>query len=146
MAAAIVAIAIGGFALSMSAFGRFASSQAGPVRTAATLLASQTLRVAQNAWKYGSPGAVPSGTWQSSVPIAIPGARSTSAPVAITAAISNPGSGGAQISVTVSYTPDPGRHGDSGHVTLTGPLVVRAPLPGSTIAPAPLVAQPSGTP
>ena len=146
VAVALVTIAVAGSILSMGAFGRFSTHQAGPVRSAAMLLAEQTLRVAQDAWKYGSPGMAPSGTWQTAVPLHIPGASPTTAPVSVTTSISNAGAQGAHVKVDVQYTPDGQRSSDSGLVSISAQAQVEAPVPGATLLDPSLVPQPSGAP
>lgn len=121
LAGAIVAIAAGAWLSAASAFGRFATHQVSPARSAALLLAEQTLRVAQDAWKYGSPGSAPSGTWTT-------GGHTVQT---VTAG----GTGSSSVTVTVD-----------GIVTLHGTLSVKAPLPGSRIVPSTLIPQPSGAP
>jgi prepilin-type N-terminal cleavage/methylation domain-containing protein len=145
IAAAIICLAAGALLSAMAEFGRFSSHQAGPVRAAATLLAEQTLRVAENAWKYGSPGDAPVGTIETTVPVLGPNGA-TSAPVSVQTQISSASPASAQIVVTVLYTPEPDRVRDSGDVTLSGDLQMQSPLPGSTIAPASLIPQPNGAP
>jgi hypothetical protein len=129
----------------MGGFGHFATHQSGPVRSAAMLLAEQTLHVAQDAWKYGSPGSAPSGTWATTVPLNLPGG-SRSAPVTVTATISNAGAQDAQVTVTVQYTPDANHRNDSGHVSMIGQMRVKSPLPGATELNPSLIPQPSGAP
>ena len=110
------------------------------------LLAEQTLRVAQDAWKYGSPGMAPSGTRQTAVPLNIPGAGPTTAPVSVTTSISSAGAQGALVTVHVQYTPE-GRHSsDSGQVSISAQAQVEAPVPGATVLDPSLVPQPSGAP
>jgi type II secretory pathway pseudopilin PulG len=146
VAAAVLAIATIAFLCAIGEFGRFTSHQAGAVRSAATALAEQTLRVAQDAWKYGSPGSGPAGTFQTSVPLNVPGGAPASAPVSVTTNVGSGGAGSAQIDVTVLYTPDPDHMQDSGSVSLSGEAQVKAPLPGSTVAPAALIPQPANAP
>jgi prepilin-type N-terminal cleavage/methylation domain-containing protein len=132
IAAAIAAVAAGAWLSATNAFGRFAANQASPARSAALLLAEQTLRVAQDAWKYGSPGNAPSGTW-------------TAGSFTVQTVVSG-GAVSSDITVQVSYTPDPLRPADSGMVTLHGTLSVKAPLPGTRIVRPALIPQPSGAP
>lgn len=139
VAAGITAVAIAGVLFAMTAFGKYVRRQGGPARTAALIAAQQTLRVAQDAWKYGSPGSAPAG----SQTLALPYNDATSAPATITASIA--GSSPAQITVTVRYTPEPGRD-DPGIVVMSGQLTVKAPLPGSHVDRPGLVPQPSGAP
>ncbi|HET9095491.1 MAG TPA: hypothetical protein VFN37_02420 [Candidatus Baltobacteraceae bacterium] len=140
VAAGIVAVALGGTLFALAQFGRYVRQQGGPARTAALVAAEQTLRVAQNAWKYGSPGTAPSGTQT----IALPITEAAAAPATITTTIAGSGTS-AQITVTVRYTPEPGRN-DSGVVTMSGQLAVKAPLPGSHLERPGLVPMPSGAP
>ncbi len=144
--AAVVCVAVGGLISAMGVFSRFSTHQAGPVRAASLLLAEQTLRVAQDVWKYGSPGAAPSGNWQTTVPLDVPGAAATSAPVSVTTSISESDSQGAQLTVTVQYTPDPGHAADPGRISLQGQVRVKAPLPGASVVDPSLVPQPGGAP
>ena len=118
-----------------------AASGLGPGRNraAAALLAAQTLRGAENAWKYGAPGDAPSGSSATSMPV--PG--SGTVPVTISSAISSQTADGAAITITVSYPPE--RAGDSGAITVTGALRVKAPLPGSQVERPGLIPQPAGT-
>lgn len=146
IAVAVVALAIGGFVLAMGAFGRFSTHQAGPVRTAAMQLAEQTLRVAQDSWKYASPGTAPSGTWQTTVPLAVPSALPTTVPVTVTASVSNATAQSAQVTITVQYTPDANRSGDTGRISVSGVAQVKAPVPGATVLNPSLIPQPSGAP
>ena len=132
IAAAIAAVAAGAWLSAVNAFGRFAAHQASPARSAALLLAEQTLRVAQDAWKYGSPGNAPSGTME--------GGSFTVQTAVAGGAVSS------DITVNVSYTPDPRRPDESGMVTLHGTLSVKAPLPGTRIVRPALIPQPSGAP
>lgn len=146
IAVAIIAVAASALLFAMGETGRFSSHQAGPVRSAATVLAEQTLRVAQDAWKYGTPGTSPAGSVQTSVPILIPNNTATTAPVSLRTVITSSGADAAQIAVTVSYTPDPDHPRDPGSVTLNGNVQVKSPLPASTVAPAALIPQPAGAP
>ena len=133
VAAAIVAIALGGAVAAMAMFGKYVAQTDSPARRASLLLAQQTLRVAQNAWKYGSPGAAPSGTQIATLPNA-----------SVTTSIAGSGTS-AQITVTVRYTPDPA-HADSGVVSISGQLTAKAPLPGSELDRPGLVPLPAGAP
>ncbi len=146
VAVAVVAIAAGAVLSAMGEFARFSSQQAGPVRSAATLLAEQTLRVAENAWKYGSPGGTPSGSTQTAVSLLLPNGAATSAPVTLRTSVTSATTTSGQISVTVLYTPDPDRLQDTGNITLSANVQVKAPLPASTVAPAALIAQPANAP
>lgn len=141
IAAAIVAVAVCGALFAMASLGKYARRQGGPARMAALVTAQQTLRIAQDAWKYGSPGSAPAG----SETIALPINAATSAPATITTALASSGTS-AQITVTVRYTPEPGRSNDSGVVTVSGAVAVKAPLPGSHVDRPGLVPLPSGAP
>jgi hypothetical protein len=145
VALAIVAVAAGAWLSAGGAFARFSTHQASPVRAAAQLLAEQTLHVAQDAWKYGSLGSFPSGTWQTTVAPNAPDAAPASAPVTVETTVASSGQT-ANIAVTVQYTPDPKHPGDSGTVSLNGTLMVKAPAPGATLVRPALIPQPSGAP
>lgn len=145
VATAIVVMAAAGLLFAMGEFGRFSAHESGPVRTAATLLAEQTARVARNALKYGSPATAPGGSFATSVPVLVPGAAPTSAPVSVTMTISAVGTS-ADVRVTVRYTPDPNRIQDTGLVSIDAASAMQAPLPGSTISPQMFIAQPAGAP
>ena len=128
VAAALLAITLGGVFYALAAFGRHVAWQIAPQRRAAAILARQTLHVAEDAWKYGTPGNAPSGTQGGvSTTIALDGDSAT-------------------ISVTVRYTPEPGARGDSGIVAVSGQVEQRSPLPGSTIERPGLVPLPSAAP
>lgn len=141
VAAAIVAVAVGTALWAIAAFAKHVAQQGGPARTAALIAAQQTLRVAQNAWKYGSPGSAPAGSQSITLPLS----AATSAPATITTTISGSASP-AQITVTVQYTPEPDRSGDSGVVSVSGEVGVKAPLPGSQVNRPGLIPLPSGAP
>jgi hypothetical protein len=141
VAAALIAIAVSGAFYAMTAFGKYAAQQAGPARSAALIAAEQTLRIAQNAWKYGSPGAAPAGAQSITLPLS----TATSAPATITTTVASSGSS-AQLTVTVQYTPEPGRSGDPGVVRITGEVMQKAPLPGSQVQRPGLIPMPSGAP
>jgi len=136
---AIVSICAGALLLAISAAAKL-SAPPGRYRTAAALLAAQTLRAAENAWKYGSPGEAPSGSAPASM--TVPG---SSVPVAVTisSAISSETADGAAIEVTVSYPP--GQSGDSGTLILSGALRAKAPLPGSQLERPGLIPQPAAS-
>lgn len=135
---AIVSLCAG--ALLMAILASAASGLApGRNRTAAALVAAQTLRGAENAWKYGTPGDAPSGSASASMPV--PG--STAVPVTISSTIASETADGAAIAITVSYPPE--QPGDSGSITVTGALRVKAPLPGSRVERPGLIPQPAGT-
>ncbi|HEY8296928.1 MAG TPA: prepilin-type N-terminal cleavage/methylation domain-containing protein [Candidatus Baltobacteraceae bacterium] len=152
---ALVAIAAGGALWALAAFGKYGTHQAGPHRTAALAFARSLVGVAQDAWKYGQPGISPSGSWQTALPLAVPDAPPTTMPVAITAAyrqLQTPDPAGidptlpsAEVTITLTYPPDPD-HADSGSVSQRATLHVRAPAPGTRIAPAGLVPEPAGAP
>jgi type II secretory pathway pseudopilin PulG len=131
VAAAILAIAAGAALYALSSFGKYVAQQNSPQRKAALLLAQQTLRMAQNAWKYGSPGSAPAGT-------------QTTGFASVSTSLSG-GGATAQLSVTVRYTPAP-EHDDSGTVTISGELSAKAPRPGTQIDHPGLVPLPSGAP
>jgi type II secretory pathway pseudopilin PulG len=141
VAAGILAVAIAGVLFALTAFSKFIAQQAGVARMAALTLAQQTLRVAQNAWKYGSPGTAPSGSQAAVLPLSL----STTAPATLTSSVTMSGTS-AQMTVTVRYTPEPNRPGDSGVVSVTGDLVQKAPLPGSQVSRPGLIPMPSGAP
>lgn len=132
VATAIVTLVVGSALFALATFGKYAAHQGGKARTAALSLAQQTLRDAQNAWKYGSPGVAPSGTQIA----ASVGTVTTT--VAASASI-------AQITVRVTYTPD-ASYQDSGVVVLSGELQAKSPLPGAQIDRPGLVPQPAGAP
>lgn len=140
VAAAIVAVAAGAALYGVAAFAKYAAQQDGPARSAALVVAQQALRVAQDAWKYGSPGSAPSGTQS----IALPASAATTAPATLRTTISSTGSS-AQLTVTVTYTPQPGRN-DPGVVSVSASVVEKAPLPGSQVYRPGLIPMPSGAP
>jgi hypothetical protein len=80
------------------------------------------------------------------VPVLAPNSTATSVPVTLRTNVSAAGGASSQITVSVQYTPDPDHPQDSGVVTLSGDVQVKAPLPASTIAPAALIAQPTNAP
>lgn len=140
VAAAIIAVAVGGALFAIASFGKYVREQGGPSRLAALIAAQQTLRIAQNAWKYGSLGSAPAGSQN----IMLSLNSGTMQPATVTTRVS-PNGTFAQITVTVQYTPEPGRR-DSGVVTISGQVAQKAPLPGSQIDRPGLVALPSGAP
>ncbi len=140
VAAGLVAIAAGTVLYGIAMFGRFAGQQGGAARMAALLTAEQTLRIAQDAWKYGTPGDAPNGSQTISLPLS----ASTTQPALMTTTLS-PSGASAQITVSIRYTPEPGR-GDPGVVSVSGNVYAKAPLPGSQIDRPGLVAMPSGAP
>jgi hypothetical protein len=146
VAIAVVAVALGAAIGAIGAFGRATTHQAGPIRSAAMLLAEQTLRVAQDAWKYGSPGTSPSGSWSTTVPLNLPNGVSTTAPVTVTTTTSDTGAQSALVTVNVRYTPDPYHQDDPGAVSMTGQAQVRSPVPGATVVNPSLVPKPTGAP
>lgn len=137
----IAAMCAGTLVLALAGAAKFGARAGGPHRTAALLFARQTLRIAQDAWKYGPPGSAPAGTAGVSIPVAGPEATATTMPARISATIGDAGGTGASLSITVSYPPDSG-HADTGSVTLSGPLRAIAPLPGSQVERPGLIAQP----
>jgi len=146
VAAAVVAVAAGGALYALGAFARFASHEGGPARSAATAVAEQTLRTAQDAWKYGSPGNAPAGSQTLNAAVAIPGGPPASVPIAVTTTISSASGSQAQISVTAVYPADAGRPGETGSVTMNGSVVVKAPVPGTQLADPQAIPAPSGAP
>jgi prepilin-type N-terminal cleavage/methylation domain-containing protein len=142
---AVAGIAVGALAYAVGGFGRFATHQTGPVRAAASALAEQTLRTAEDAWKYGSPGTSPSGSIETTLPLVPPGGVPTGVPVTVTTAVSGASPTSADLTVTVRYPPDADHTEDRGTLTLRGAVHVKAPLPASTVAPASLVPQPAGS-
>lgn len=130
---AIVAIGAGGLLLAASAAAKL-SPDADRSRTAASLLATQTLRVAEDAWKYGSAGNAPSGTATALLPV--PGSNAP-LPVTISSAIEAQSADGAAISVTVSYP--------TGAITESAAVRIKAPLPGTQVERPGLIPQPNGT-
>ena len=146
IAVAVAGIAICGLISAMNGFARFAGHQASPAHDAAAQLADQTLRIAEDAWKYGSPGAAPAGTASVSVPLARPGAAATLMPMNVTTSVTNATASSAHIDVTVRYTPDPNRPGDRGAAGISADIDVAAPAPGARITESGLVPQPAGAP
>lgn len=140
VAAAIIAIAAGAAMFAIGSFGRHVAQQYGPARSGALLAATQQLRLAQNAWKYGSPGNAPSGTQRITLPLG--GGATTAATVSTTIA-SNGAS--TRVSLSVSYTPQP-NDADSGTISISQDLQAKAPLPGSEVEPPALIAAPTGAP
>jgi type II secretory pathway pseudopilin PulG len=131
---AIAAACAGALILALSSVPKSGSHATGRNRVAASLFAEQILRVAEDAWKYGSHGDAPSGTFETSIPN----------PVSVVSTITRNDSSGADISVTVSYTPDPG-HDESGSVTLRGKLRAKAPLPGARVEQSGLISAPQNS-
>lgn len=132
-ASGLIALAAGAFLLAAGNTARFAAHQAGPTATAARDLAQQTLRTAQDAWKYGALS-VPTGTAR----VALPGT--------LTSQLAAGAGGEAMLRITVTYTPDPDHSGDSGSVSISGTLAAQAPLPDSSVNAATPIPQPSGAP
>lgn len=145
IAVGLTAVATGALLLAIVTFSRFGSHAAGPNRSAAIEAAEQMLRVAEDAWKYGSPGTAPAGTVQIMAPLTPPGAAPTTIPLTISTTLSGAGATGAGLTVTVSYPPDPNRS-DPGIVTMSGRLAIEAPLPGSHVPRGGLVPMPDGAP
>jgi type II secretory pathway pseudopilin PulG len=133
VAAGIVAVAAASLLFALSTSGRFMSHQSGPLHEAALLLATQTVRDAQQAWKYGAPGGAPQGT----IPVTLP---PSNAPASLNVTLS-----GNRLHVQVSYTPDP-QHQDGGSVAIDALLEARAPLPGSRVDHPGLIPVPTPTP
>ncbi|MDQ2872393.1 MAG: prepilin-type N-terminal cleavage/methylation domain-containing protein [Candidatus Eremiobacteraeota bacterium] len=150
---ALVSIALAGALWSLGGFARYATAQSGPHRRAALAFADEQLALARNAWKYGAPGAVPAGTWQTTLPVAVPSAAPTTIPVTASASYQqlaavnpvDPTAVSAQLTITVTYPAD-GGHVDSGTLTAVSTLHVMAPAPGTQIEPSGTVPQPSGAP
>lgn len=134
VATAIVAIAAGGALYAFASFARYGSHVDGPHRAAAVRLANRTLRAAEDAWKYGSPGLSPAGTQTVADPY----------PASVTAKLSGVTPNTATLTVTVRYTPDPSR--DDGVVRLSSVLESQAPPPGSTLTQPGLIPAPATTP
>jgi type II secretory pathway pseudopilin PulG len=118
----VAALCVAALALAASGATKFAGRASGPNRRAALAFARQTLRTAQDAWKYGAPGWVPAGSTSALIPF----------PARITASLAPGGAETAAISITVEYSPDPTQN-DSGIVTLESSLRAAAPLPGTRI-------------
>lgn len=135
VATAVVAVSVGAMLFALGAFAKFGAHQAGPNREAATLYAQQTLRIAQDVWKYGPQNGVPSGTTRITTPIS----------ATVTAALTGIDQDSATMTVTVAYTPDP-NHGDPGIVSMNGVLEAQAPIPGSRLVRPGLIPLPSGAP
>jgi type II secretory pathway pseudopilin PulG len=146
IAVAVVGVAIGGLIAALGGFARFSTHQVSPIRSAATLVVKNTLLAAQDAWKYGSPGTAPTGTWATTVPLAIPGNSSVTAPVTLSVSASAVSSSGTELIVSARYTPAPNRSGDTGAVSMSGQAYVRAPLPGATVFDPALIPKPSAAP
>jgi Tfp pilus assembly protein PilV len=141
-AAAVISIGVGGVLGAMGVFARFAAHPDGPVRSAAALLAEQTLRVAQDAYKYGSPDLPSDTVWQTNVTVAGADATPTSVPVTVRTHVEG-SAAGAAIEVAVSYPGDGGRANRSATFSLRGNLAVLAPIPGSSITRPGFVPDPS---
>jgi prepilin-type N-terminal cleavage/methylation domain-containing protein len=146
VAVAIVTLAIGGLIAAMGVFARFSTHQVGPVHSAATLQAEQLLRVVQDAWKYGSPGAAPVGAWQATLPLNLPSGGATSAPASVSTSISIVNAQSAQVTINVRYTPDPEHSADPGLASTTGQTQVKSPMPGATVLDPSLIPAPAGAP
>jgi prepilin-type N-terminal cleavage/methylation domain-containing protein len=137
---AIVALGAGALLMAITAAAKL-DGGGSRNRRAAALLAAQTLRVAENAWKYGTPGDAPAGSMTASMPV--PGSSAT-VPVTISSEIASQTTQGAAITVTVSYPPGQDE-ADAGAVTVSAALRVKAPLPGAQVERPGLVPQPAGT-
>lgn len=144
LATAILAAAAVGLFGALAAIGRAGAHAAGPRRQAATNFAEQTMRTAADAWKYGSAGAAPSGTFATSLPLPLPSSTPTTMPVQVSAVLSSVTATSATIDITVQYTPDP-ESGDSGSISLESRVLQKAPAPGSLVSGG-AVAMPSGAP
>lgn len=131
---------------------KYGTHRAPPLRSAALALAEQVVRSAEDRWKYGG-GSDPSGTWTTTLPLARPNAAPTSVPATVSAALTtiatpnpdDPTAEQAHLTVTVRYPPDLARN-DPGLLQVDATLHVKAPLPGSTVAPPGMVDAPSGAP
>ncbi len=108
----------------------FAASAGGANRQIALQAAAQTIRLAENVWKYGAQDA-PSGTLATTVPLDLPSAAPTTVPLTIEALLSRTGAS-ARLRVIVTYPLD-GFRRQTGRVTQDAVLHVAAPLPGSTL-------------
>ena len=108
-------------------------------RAAATALAAQTLRVAEDAWKYGALESTPNGSAPALMHVQ---GSSETVPVTISSAISSQTADGAAITITVTYPPGQDG-GDSGAVTIGGALRVKAPLPGAQVERPGLIPRPA---
>lgn len=133
--AVLAIVALGGGVLVLAASAS-AKLNAAPERNraAAALLAAQTLRVAENVWKYGSPGEAPAGS--ATAAMKLPGSNET-VPVTISSAITSRAANGATLTITVSYP--------SGAVTISEAVRVKAPLPGAQVEQPELIPQPAAT-
>ena len=137
---AIASLCTGVLFLAVSAAVRL-ETRPGRYRAAAAMLAAQTLRVAEDAWKYGTPGA-PSGSAPAFMHVQ---GSNQVVPVTISSAISSQTADGAAITITISYPP--GQYGgDSGAVSIGGTLRVKAPLPGAQVERPALIPHPAGAP
>jgi len=130
----ILSMTLGGVLFALASFGGYGAHQAGPRREAATLLAHQIVHTAQDAWKYGSPGNAPSGTWTVSSP-----------PMTVTATLSGATANAARLRVEVAYTPDP-NHRDPGRISVEATLPIQAPFPASTVQAPGLIPMPARAP
>jgi type II secretory pathway pseudopilin PulG len=136
---AVVSLCGGALLLAVSAAARLERGP-GRNRAAASILAAQTLRVAEDAWKYGTLQDAPGGSAVTSMHVQ---GSSEVVPVTISSAISSQTADGAAITITVSY-PAAQTGDDSGIVTLTGALRVKAPLPGAQVERPGLIPRPPG--
>ena len=133
---AIVVLCAGALFMAASAALKM-SARPGRYRAAAQLLAQQTLRTAENAWKYGSAGGAPAGSAEESMLVA-----GTSVPVTVSSTVVSQDANGAEIDVTVAYPAVPG--GDEpGAITISGAVRVMAPLPGAQVERPGLIPQPA---
>jgi Tfp pilus assembly protein PilE len=136
---AIVALCAGALLAAVSAVAKLDGSP-GRNRAAAALLAAQILRVAEDAWKYGTPGEAPAGSTTAFLPLE---GSSSTVPVTISTALSSRTADGAAITVTVSY-PSGEEGAGSAAVSMSAPLRVKAPLPGTQVERPGLIPQPAG--
>lgn len=143
VAAAVIAVGVGGLAGAMGTFARYAAHPEGARRGAAALLAEQTLRIAQDTYKYGAPDLPSDKTWQAHITLALPQATPVCVPVTVHSLV-EPSAGAAAIEITVTYPPDTTRPHDLGIVRVRGDLAVLSTLPGSSTIRPGLVPDPAG--
>ncbi|MGZ3516394.1 MAG: type II secretion system protein [Vulcanimicrobiaceae bacterium] len=155
VATAIIVVAVAGALTAFNAIARYATNQGGLRRAAALAFANQLVEIAQDTWKYGSPGPSPAGRWQTTLQLAMPNASATTMPVSVSAIYQqlrtpdpsgiDPSTPSALVTVTVAYTPEPGRD-DSGVVSAQATLHVQALPPGAQISLPGNVPAPVGAP
>jgi type II secretory pathway pseudopilin PulG len=142
LAAGLVAVALIALFSVLAGASRFAASSGGPNRQTALHVAAETIRLAQNAWKY-APQDAPSGTLATSAPVPVPSGDPTTIPLTVQAILARTGDS-AKLRVVVTY-PQDGFRSQTGRVVEDAVLQVAAPLPQSTIIASP-IPQPSGAP